>query len=74
MDANNNTTTLAYDFANRHTQTTRPPVNGTSITTTAGVGGIIHEVLPSFLGTPELYRGGTIFLGGTIYTAYRLSR
>jgi len=29
--------------------------------------GYIHEVIPSFIGTPELYGGGTIIIGGGLY-------
>ena len=29
--------------------------------------GYIHEVIPSYVGTPELYGSGTIVIGGAVY-------
>jgi hypothetical protein len=35
--------------------------------TTTGLGAMRHEILPSFIGTPEIYGGTSVLLGGAVY-------
>jgi hypothetical protein len=38
---------------------------------TTGLGAMRHEILPSFIGTPEIYGGATLLLGGGVYLGTR---
>ena len=33
--------------------------------------GLVHEIAPSFIGTPVIYGSATTVLGGTLYNASR---
>ena len=41
---------------------------------TKGIRGLGNEIIPAFIGTPEIYGGGTVIIGGTVYGGYELSK